>query len=55
LITDQGTRVMNLKNQVFTEMPTRTLKQSRIEIIHNQPLDKVILEGELLSCLINLQ
>jgi G3E family GTPase len=55
LITNQGTRVMNLKNQVFTEMPTRTLKQSRIEIIHNQPLDKDVLEGELLSRLINLQ
>jgi len=51
LITEQGTRVMNLKNQVFTEMPTRTLKQSRIEIIHNQVLDKGMLEEGLLSCL----
>lgn len=52
LITDQGTRVMNLKNQIFTEMPTRKLQQSRIEIIHNQPLDKKILEESLLICLI---
>lgn len=51
LITDQGTRVMNLREQVFTEMPTRSLSQSRIEIIHNQPLDKVQLEAELLTCL----
>lgn len=51
LITDQGTRVINLKDQVFTEMPTRKLQQSRIEIIHNQPLDKGVLEKELLDCL----
>jgi len=51
LITDKGTRVVNLKNQVFTEMPTRSLRQSRIEIIHNQPLDKAILERGLLDCL----
>jgi hypothetical protein len=54
LITEQGTRVVNLKNQVFTEMPTRTLKQSRIEIIHNQPLDKDLLEVSLLNCLVLL-
>ena len=51
LITDKGTRVVNLKNQVFTEMPTRSLRQSRIEIIHDQPLDKAILERGLLDCL----
>ncbi|MFT4776288.1 MAG: G3E family GTPase [Oleispira sp.] len=52
LITDQGTRVMNLKNKAFTEMPTRKLQQSRIEIIHNQVLDKDILEKTLLNCLV---
>jgi G3E family GTPase len=53
LITDKGTRVMNLKDQVFTEMPTRKLQQSRIEIIHNQPLNKKVLEKTLLDCLVN--
>jgi G3E family GTPase len=52
LITNQGTRVMNLKDQVLTEMPTRKLQQSRIEIIHNQALDKEILEKRLLNCLV---
>jgi G3E family GTPase len=52
LITNQGTRVMNVKNQILTEMPTRKLQQSRIEIIHNQPLDKDILEKALLNCLL---
>ena len=51
LITDQGTRVMNLRDQVFTEMPTRSLSQSRIEIIHNHPLNKVQLEADLLTCI----
>ena len=51
LITDQGTRVMNLRDQVFSEMPTRSLSQSRIEIIHNQALDKIELEAGLLACL----
>ncbi|MGK0476184.1 MAG: hypothetical protein ACJAYV_001849, partial [Oleispira sp.] len=37
----------------FTEMPTRKLQQSRIEIIHNQALDKKILEKALLKCLVD--
>lgn len=53
MITDKGTRVMNLKNQVFTEMPTRTLHQSRIEIIHHNSLDKDALEQTLLACLLS--
>jgi G3E family GTPase len=52
-ITNQGAWVMNLKDQVFTEMPTRKLQQSRIEIIHNQALDKKILEKALLKCLVD--
>jgi len=51
MITNKGARVLNLKNQVFTEMPTRVLSQSRIEIIHNMELDKKLLESEILSCL----
>jgi G3E family GTPase len=53
LITNHGTRVMNLKDQVLTEMPTRKLQQSRLEIIHNQALDKDILEKSLLNCLVD--
>lgn len=52
LITDKGTRVMNLKDQVLSEMPTRALTQSRIEIIHNQALNKTELEKTLLACLL---
>ena len=51
LITDQGTRVMNLRDQVFSEMVTRSLNQSRLEIIHNQALNKGKLEEGLLACL----
>ena len=51
LITDRGTFVMNLRDQVFTEMPTRALDQSRIEIIHNDALNKDILEDALLNCI----
>jgi G3E family GTPase len=53
LITNQGARVINLKDRVLTEMPTRKLQQSRIEIIHNQALDKEILEKTLLNCLLD--
>lgn len=51
VITDQGTRVVNLREQVFTEMPTRALKQSRIEIIDNKKIDKENLEEKILACL----
>lgn len=51
VITDKGTRVMNLRDQVFSEMVTRSLKQSRLEIIHNQALEKTELESSLLACL----
>ncbi|MBQ0730846.1 MAG: GTP-binding protein [Oleispira antarctica] len=52
LITDKGARVINITNKVFTEMPTRTLQQSRIEIIHNQALNKAKIEQNLLACLL---
>ncbi len=50
LITNKGTRVMNLKDQVFSEMPTRSLAQSRIEIIDNKEINKQVLEKALLAC-----
>lgn len=53
LITNTGTYVMNLREQVFTEMPTRVLKQSRLEIIHNEALDKDDLEKRLIACLMS--
>lgn len=53
LITNTGTYVMNLREQVFTEMPTRSLKQSRLEIIHNAILDKDGLEKSLMTCLMS--
>lgn len=51
IITDKGTYVMNLRDQVFTEMPTRALSQSRLEIIHNSELDKYEFEQALMGCL----
>ena len=51
LITEKGTRVINLKDQVLSEMPTRALTQSRIEMIHNQALNRAELEKSLLACL----
>ena len=53
LITNKGTRVMNVRDQVFSEMPTRSLAQSRIEIIHNDKLNKAELENDLFACLIS--
>jgi G3E family GTPase len=53
LITNTGTYVMNLREHVFTEMPTRALKQSRLEIIHNEALDKDDLEKRLMACLMS--
>ena len=53
MITDEGTRVMNLRDQVFTEMPTRALSQSRLEIIHHNTLDKDLLEQALIACIIS--
>ncbi len=53
MITDEGTRVMNLRDQVFTEMPTRALSQSRLEIIHHNTLDKDILEQALMACILS--
>jgi len=55
LITDQGTRVVNLKNDVLTELPTRSLQQSRLELIHNEPLNHSALEMELKECLIPVE
>ena len=52
VITDKGTRVVNLKNDVLTELPTRSLAQSRLELIHNQAFDKEELQAELLACLV---
>ena len=51
VITEQGTRVVNMKNQVLTHMPTRSLQQSRLEFIHSEELQSDILQGELLACL----
>jgi G3E family GTPase len=52
-ITNEGAYVMNLREQVFSEMPTRSLLQSRIEIIHSDSLDKQTLEQDLLACLVH--
>ncbi len=50
LITDKGNRVMNIRDQVFTELPTRELQQSRIEIIDNKAIDRDKIEYALLAC-----
>ncbi len=53
MITDNGAWVMNLREQVFSEMPTRKLPQSRIEIIHHEALDKARLQQALSACLVS--
>lgn len=53
IITDRGTRVINLKNDVLTELPTRSLQQSRIELIDSQPFNTDQLQQQLLQCLVS--
>ena len=48
--TDQGYYVMNWREGVLTEMPTRTLEESRLELIAAKPLDAADLEASLLAC-----
>ncbi len=52
MITDMGARVMNLREQVFSEMPTRKLSVSRLEIIDDKEINKEVIEGLLLKCLL---
>ncbi|GGY52119.1 GTPase [Bacterioplanes sanyensis] len=49
LLTDQGPMVFNLRDGIASEMPTRPLDESRLEIITEQPLDEDLLEQQLLA------
>ncbi|ASP38311.1 GTP-binding protein [Bacterioplanes sanyensis] len=49
LLTDQGPMVINMRDGIASEMPTRALDESRLEIIADQPLDEAQLEQQLLA------
>lgn len=49
--TDEGPLVLNLREQILSEMKTRPLEESRLEIIDNAPLAVNELEQQLLTCL----
>jgi len=53
LHTDQGYFVLNWRDGALTEMPTRELEESRIELIHDAVLNADELEQDLLACRIN--
>ena len=40
----------NLREGVLSEMPTRALDESRIELIAAEPLDQALLQHALLAC-----
>jgi len=48
--TDEGAYVLNLREGVLSEMPTRALDESRIELIAAEPLDHALLQHALLAC-----
>lgn len=51
LNTDEGAMVFNLRDGVLSEMPTRALAESRLELIDRQPLDEHSLQQSLQSCI----
>ena len=48
VITDEGPLVINMRDGVLTEMPTRQPDESRIELIAAEPLDGHNLQNHLL-------
>ena len=50
--TDSGAYVLNVREGVLTEMPTRALDESRIELIAEEKLDGEELEGQLMKLIL---
>ncbi|WP_430461272.1 CobW family GTP-binding protein [Thalassolituus sp. LLYu03] len=50
VITDEGPLVLNMREGVLSEMPTRVPDESRLELINQSPLVTEALQGALLSC-----
>ncbi|WP_419811888.1 CobW family GTP-binding protein [Bacterioplanoides sp.] len=48
--TNAGAYVFNLREGVLTEMPTRALDESRLELISSAAFDEEALQQELLAC-----
>lgn len=48
--TDQGHYVLNWRDGVLSEMPTRALEESRLELISEMKIDAKELESSLLTC-----
>lgn len=49
--TDEGPLILNMREQVLSEMKTRTLEESRLEVIDSAPLASSQLEQQVLACL----
>ena len=50
--TQQGAYVFNLRESVLSEMPTRALDESRLELISSASLEEAELQQALLACLV---
>lgn len=51
--TDEGPLILNMRDQVLSEMKTRTLEESRLEIIDSTPIASRELEQQVLACLVS--
>lgn len=49
--TDEGPLILNMREQVLSEMKTRALEENRLEIIDSNPLAISELEQQMLACL----
>ncbi|HUH57756.1 MAG TPA: GTP-binding protein [Pseudomonadales bacterium] len=49
--TDEGPLILNMREEVLSEMKTRELDESRLEIIDSVPLASSQLEQQVLACL----
>ncbi len=50
ILTDEGPLVLNMRDAVLSEMPTRMPDESRLELLHSQPLTAAELQQALLAC-----
>lgn len=53
ICTDEGPLIFNMRDQVLSEMKTRDLDESRLEIIDSKPLLSNDLEEQMLACLVS--
>lgn len=53
LCTDEGALIINMRDGVLSEMPTRQLDESRLELIDSTAFDIPKIEAQLLACLLD--